>query len=268
MKPQRVAIAGLGSIGRALARKLDEGIPGITLTAVSARNEAKANAFLDTLSRKVPIVAIEKLADEADIVVECLPAEMFVTVATPVLKNGKTLMAISVGALLSAPQLMDLAREHGGQIIVPTGALIGLDAVTAAIEGNITSVKMLTRKPVNGLRGAPYLVDNKIDIDSLTEPTLVFSGTAREAARGFPANLNVAAALSLAGIGPDGTTIDIWADPGLKRNVHRIEVEADSASFSMTIENIPSENPKTGRITALSMVAALRKMTSPLRVGT
>jgi aspartate dehydrogenase len=268
MKQQRVAVAGLGAIGRALARKLDDGIPGITLTAVAARDKAKAERFLQTLRRKVPIVAIENLGDDADIVVECLPAELFVEVATPVLKNGKTLMAISVGALLSAPQLMDLARDNGGQIIVPTGALIGLDAVTAAIEGNIKSVKMLTRKPISGLKGAPYLIDNNIEIEGLTEAKLVFSGTAREAAKGFPANLNVAAALSLAGIGPDGTTIDIWADPSLKRNVHRIEVESDSACFSMTIENIPSENPKTGRITALSMVAALRKMTSPLRVGT
>ncbi len=268
MKQQRVAIAGLGAIGRAMVKKLDDGIPGMTLTAVAARDKSKAERFLDTLGRKVPIVAIENLADNADIVVECLPAELFVEVATPVLKAGKKLMAISVGALLSAPHLLDLARDHGGQIIVPTGALIGLDAVTAAIEGNIKSVKMLTRKPINGLKGAPYLIDNNIDIESLTEPMLVFSGTARDAAKGFPANLNVAAALSLAGIGPDNTTIDIWADPGLKRNVHRIEVESDSACFSMTIENIPSENPKTGRITALSMVAALRKMTSPLRVGT
>ena len=96
----------------------------------------------------------------------------------------------------------------------------------------------------------------------------MFSGTAREAAAGFPANVNVAAALSLAGIGPDLTTIDIWADPTVTRNCHTIEVDADSARLTMTIENIPSENPKTGRITALSALAALRKLNAPLRVGT
>jgi aspartate dehydrogenase len=100
------------------------------------------------------------------------------------------------------------------------------------------------------------------------EATKVFEGTAREAAVGFPANLNVAAALSLAGIGPDRTMIEIWADPRIDRNTHRILVDADSASLDMTIRNIPSENPKTGHITALSVLAALQKMTSPLVVGT
>ena len=105
-------------------------------------------------------------------------------------------------------------------------------------------------------------------MEGLTEAKLVFEGTARDAARGFPANVNVAAALSMAGIGAERTVIAIWADPGVVRNVHRIEVDADSASFSFQIENVPSENPKTGRITALSVVALLRKMGSPLVVGT
>jgi aspartate dehydrogenase len=126
---------------------------------------------------------------------------------------------------------------------------------------------MITRKPVKGLVGAPYLVQNNIEIEHIREPVRVFNGTPREAAIGFPANLNVAVALSLAGIGPDRTTLEIWADPSLKRNTHRIEVDSDSASFSMSIENIPSDNPKTGRITALSVIACLRKMRAPLRVG-
>jgi aspartate dehydrogenase len=151
---------------------------------------------------------------------------------------------------------------------VPSGALLGLDAVAAAAEGEIISVRMITRKPVRGLVGAPYLERHGIDIEHITDPKMVFSGSAREAAAGFPANVNVAVALSLAGIGPDRTTIEIWADPALTRNTHRIEVEADSASFAMSIENVPSENPRTGRITALSVIACLRKMTAPLRVGT
>jgi aspartate dehydrogenase len=191
-----------------------------------------------------------------------------VEIATPVLSAGKMLMALSAGQLLKHPELVALAKEKGGQIIVPTGALIGFDAVSAAAEGEIQSVTMITRKPVKGLMGAPYLVANKISIEGLNEAKRVFKGTAREAAAGFPENVNVAAALSLAGIGPDRTTIEIWADPNVTRNMHRVVVEADSARFEMAIENVPSENPKTGRITALSVVAALRKMTAPLRVGT
>jgi aspartate dehydrogenase len=152
--------------------------------------------------------------------------------------------------------------------VVPTGALIGLDAVTAAAVGTIHSVRMVTRKPVRGLAGAPYIVENNIDIEGITEPLRIFEGTAREAAKGFPANLNVAVALSLAGIGPDRTRLEIWADPALTRNMHRIEVDSDSARFSMSIENIPSENPKTGLITALSVIAYLRKQGAALRVGT
>ena len=151
---------------------------------------------------------------------------------------------------------------------MPSGALLGLDAVCAAAEGQIHSVQMTTRKPPKGLAGAPYLVENRIQVDNVREPLRVFSGSARDAAKGFPANVNVAVALSLAGIGPDRTRIDIWADPGVTRNTHRIQVESDSARIDMTIENIPSENPKTGRITALSVIAALRKIHAPLRVGT
>ena len=127
---------------------------------------------------------------------------------------------------------------------------------------------MVTRKPVDGLKGAPFIVANNIDIDNLREPLKLFEGTAREAAKGFPANLNVAVALSLAGIGPDRTRVEIWADPTVTRNTHRIEVDSDSARFSMMIENIPSENPKTGRITALSVIACLRKLRASLRIGT
>ena len=204
----------------------------------------------------------------ADLVVECAPAALKDEIARPVLSAGKKLVVLSVGALLPLPELVDLARKHGGQIIVPTGALLGLDAVCAAAEGHIHPVQMTTRKPPNGLAGAPYLAEKGIRIDGLREPLRVFSGTAREAAKGFPANVNVAAALSLAGVGPDRTPIDIWADPTVTRNTHRIQIQSDSASIDMTIENIPSENPKTGRITALSVIATWRKLQAPLRVGT
>ena len=118
-----------------------------------------------------------------------------------------------------------------------------------------------------GPRGAPYLVENKIDIADLKQPLRVFEGTARDAARGFPANLNVAVALSLAGIGPDRTVLEIWADPTINRNIHRIIVDSDSAKIEMSIENIPSENPKTGRITPLSVLTVLRKLNGGVWVG-
>jgi aspartate dehydrogenase len=264
----RVAIAGLGAIGRALARRIAGGVPGIELSCVAVRDKAKAQDWLEQHGISCAIVSLEELPEHADLAVEVAPGALIDQICRPMLKAGKKVMVLSAGALLPRPELMELARANGGQIIVPTGALLGLDAVSAAAEGSVHSVRMTTRKPPKGLVGAPYLEKNDISVEGLNEAKRVFSGTAREAAAGFPANVNVAAALSLAGIGPDRTTIDIWADPAVTRNCHTIEVDADSARFTMTIENIPSENPKTGRITALSALAALRRLHAPLRVGT
>lgn len=265
----KIAIAGLGAIGKALARKLGENaIPGMELVAVSARDHDKARRTLAEAGADAPVLSLAELAEVADLVVECAPAAIFADIARPTLTAGKKMMALSVGALLSHYELVELARQHGGQIMVPTGALLGLDAVSAAAEGTIHSVNMVTRKPVKGLLGAPYLVEHNIAIEDIKAPLKIFDGSAREAAKGFPANLNVAVALSLAGIGPDKTHLEIWADPTVTRNTHRILVDSDSASLDMTIANIPSENPKTGRITALSVIAALRKFNAPLRVGT
>ncbi len=268
MTATRVAVAGLGAIGRALVRRIADGIPGITLACAATGDRAKAEAWLQSERIACPLVALDAFPDHADLAVECAPAAVFEEICRPMLAAGKKVMVLSVGALLPRPELMALAKTAGGQIIVPTGALLGLDAVTAAAEGTVHSVRMITRKPPNGLTGAPYLVANGISIEGLRAPKRVFSGSAREAAAGFPANVNVVAALALAGIGPDQTRIEIWADPSVTRNCHTIEVDSDSARFTLSIENVPSENPRTGRITALSAVAALRKLHAPLRVGT
>ena len=269
MASTRIGIAGLGAIGRALARRIANGdVPGLGLAAVASGDRDKARRWLDETGIAAPVVALDAFPDHADLVVEAAPAAIIAEICTPMLSAGKRVMVLSCGALLPRPELLDLARESGGQIIVPTGALLGLDAVTAAAEGTIHSVRMTTRKPPRGLVGAPYLEANGISVEGLIQAKRVFAGTAREAAKGFPANVNVAVALSLAGIGPDRTTIEIWADPAVTRNCHSIEVDADSARFTLAIENVPSENPKTGRITALSALAALRKLHAPLRVGT
>jgi aspartate dehydrogenase len=265
---RRVAVVGLGPIGRKVVEALDQGMPGLVLTAVSVQDPAKHRDFLGRLKKPPAVLPIDGLAEVADLVIECAPSKFVRSIVAPFVSRGKTAVVLSAGALLENEDLIELARQNGGQIVVPTGALIGLDAMTAAAEGKILSVRMVTRKPVTGLVGAPFLVQNNIDIERITGPLKIFEGTAREAAKGFPANLNVAVALSLAGLGPDRTTLEIWADPALTRNVHRVEVESDSARFSMSIENIPSENPKTGRITALSVIAYLRKQHSALRVGT
>jgi aspartate dehydrogenase len=262
-----VAIGGLGAIGLPLARTLDSGVDGLRLIAVAARDHGKAAASLTRFRNPPPIVSLPELA-RADIVVEAAPTSVFEAIAMPAIEAGRIFVPSSVGALLPRMHLLRLAVARGGRIIVPTGALLGLDAIRALAEGRVDRVALRTRKPPASLVGAPYLRDNGIDVSRTDVPTRVFAGNAIDAALGFPANANVAAALALAGIGPARTEVEIWADPTVDRNIHAIPVEAEAARLSMTIENVPSaDNPKTGRITPFSLLACLRGLVSPLKVG-
>ena len=268
-KELRLAIAGLGAIGLAVARRVDAGeVPGLALAAVAARDRDKARRSIAGFRSQPKLLDLEALAEAADVIVECLPPKLFPEIALAAVARGRIFMPLSVGALIDHMELVELARQTGARIIVPTGALLGLDAVRAAAEGKIASATIVTRKPPAGLAGAPLLAERGLSVEGLKAPLRVFAGSAREAIAGFPANVNVAVALSLAGIGPDKTMIDIWADPAVTRNCHSIEVDSDSARFTLSIENIPSENPKTGKNVALSVIAALRKMHAPLAVGT
>lgn len=253
-------------MGREVAKRLLAGIPGLSLTGVAARDHEKARRIVP--DPHVKLLDADALAKTCDVIVEGLPPAEFRNFALPAIERGKIFVPLSVGKLLENWDLVARAKETGARILVPTGALLGLDAVRAAAEGTIYSVKMVTRKPPEGLAGAAYLVERNISVENLKEPLKIFDGSAREGARGFPANVNVAAALSLAGLGPDKTQLEIWADPTVKRNTHRIEVDADTVRFSMTIENVPSENPRTGKVVALSVVAQLRGLVSELKVGT
>lgn len=267
---QRVSIGSLGTIGLKVASVLDSGgIPGLALGAVSARDAEKAKRNMAGFANPAPVVPLDELAEHGDIVLECAPAAVFDDIARSAVSAGRILVPCSVGALLPRMDLVDEAERSGGRIVVPTGALLGLDAVRGAAEGEIYEVTLETRKPPKGLEGAPYLIENDISLERLNEAKKVFEGTARVAAKGFPANVNVAAALSLAGLGPDRTTVQIWADPGVDRNTHTIRLDSDSVRLTMQIENIPTEeNPKTGKLTALSVIATLRGLVSTLKAGT
>ena len=265
-----VGIGGFGTVGFEVARRIDGGeIDGLTLGAVSARDQERARSRMAGFRAPAAVVDADELAGRADIVVECAPAAVFREIAEPAVRAGKIFVPISVGALLDHLDLVETARDTGARIVVPSGALMGLDAVRGAAESGIASVRMITRKPPGSLAGAPYLAVNGIDVEGLRAPLKVFDGTAREGARGFPANVNVAAALGLAGIGPSRTRLEIWADPGVTRNTHEIVLEAETVRFHVRIENVPSrENPRTGRSVAPSVVATLRRFVAPLVVGT
>jgi aspartate dehydrogenase len=266
--PIAVAIAGLGTVGRVVARALDRGIDGLVLAAVSARDETKARRTVAGFKSSVPVVPLDRLADMADVVVECAPPERFLEIARPAIERGRILVPLSITSLLDHLDLAERARETGARIMIPTGALLGLDAVRAVAEGTVHSVTMVTRKPPKGLRSAKFVVERGIDIDRLAGPIKLYEGTVREAAAMFPANVNIAVALGLAGIGVDRTRYEIWADPGIDRNTHTVKVDSDSTRFEMSIANIPTEeNPATGKNTALSVIALLRRLTAPMVVG-
>ena len=169
-----------------LAHALDAGVEGLKLSAVASRDQNKARAQVADLKCAPRVVTTQELAAHADVVVEAAPSSAFDDIAEPAISEGRIFVPSSVGQLLSREHLVEQARQTGARIVVPTGALLGLDAVRGAAEGGINSVTMVTRKPPNGLAGAPHLVKNNIDVSNLSEPLLVFVGSARDGAIGFP----------------------------------------------------------------------------------
>ena len=267
-KIRKVGVVGVGAIGRRVCAALDDGIPGLALSGATARNRANAEAFLATLSSKPPFLSLADLIEASDLVVEASTQEHLQQIAPATLGRGRDLIVLSCGGLLGRDDWVKLAEAHGARIHVPSGAIAGLDGVKGARVGAVTSVTMETRKPPRGLAGAPWIEQQKIDLDTIREDTIVFEGPATEACKAFPANVNVLAALSLAGIGPEKTRIRIWAVPGLTRNQHRIAIEGEFGALRVEIENVPSENPRTGRLSYLSTIALLRDLGASLRVGT
>ena len=264
----KVGVVGLGVIGRAVCRALDEGIPGLELSGATARDREKAEHFLKGLRAPAPFLPLDDLIDASTIVVEASTQAHLQEIAPKTLEAGRSLVVLSCGALLGRQDWVDLAAANRCRILVPSAAIAGLDGVKGACVGAITSVTMETRKPPRGLAGAPWIEQQKIDLDAITKETLIFEGPATEACRAFPANVNVLAALSLAGIGPEKTRIKIFAAPEQKMNKHRISVEGEFGRLAIEVENVPSENPRTGKLSYLSTIALLRDLSATLRVGT
>jgi len=263
-----VGIVGLGAIGRAVCRALDDGLPGLTLSGATARDREKAERFLKGLRSSVPFLSLDDLIQASDVVVEASTQTHLEEIAPKTLEAGRNLVVLSCGGLLGRHDWVKLAEAKRCRIFVPSAAIAGLDGVKGARVGAITSVTMETRKPPRGLAGAPWIEAQKIDLDAITEETLIFEGPATEACRAFPANVNVLAALALAGIGPEKTRIKLFAVPGQSMNLHRITVVGEFGRLAIEVENVPSENPRTGKLSYLSTIALLRDLAAPLRVGT
>lgn len=268
--PLRVALAGYGNVGRTLGPRLAGGeIPEIELTAVSAARLDRAAEAVGELPKRPLVVAAAELPRHADVIVECATYDAFAEVARATLEAGKTLVAVSVGALAANLDLIDLAERHGGVIQIANGAMPGLDEIRCAREGTILSVRLKSRIRPDSLAKEQYVREQGFDFSTPpASPVRVFSGTAREAAAAFPRHFNVAVALSLAGIGLDRTEIEVWCDPDIPGAIHRVEVDADEIRLEMTAHNRPSPtNRNTSRIVAPSIMAALRQMVATVRAG-
>ena len=262
-----IGIVGCGAIGKGLLRAFDSGALDAHV-CINSRTEGLCRIFLQTLDAQVPFCSLESLIAQSNIVVEAAGGAVVPELARQVFDAGKDLMVISVGALLDHTEIIERARQTGCRLLLPSGAIAALDGIKSACAGEVAHVTITTQKPPHGLEGAPYLTEHNISLADLTGPKEIFSGTAREACRAFPANVNVSAAVSLAGLGPDRTRIRILAVPGLERNCHDVDVEGEFGRLKMHIENVPTENPRTGRLTVLSMVRSLQDALDPVRVGT
>lgn len=255
-----VGIAGLGAIGSAVGRALLDGIDG--LEWIAASDIKPSEEF-----QNIPLVSFEELAERCDIVIEALPPQKVPELAKHVFEQQKTLILISSCALLMFPEIEDMHKLSTSRIIVPSGALSGLDGVKALKNLGIKKSTIASTKPPMGFSGAPYVEEMGINLAQIETKTKIFEGNALEAAKGFPANVNVAATLSLAGIGAKETRVEIWADPDAKGNSHEINVQGEYSHISARIENMPDPaNPKSSMLAAQSIVSALKDMNSAIVV--
>jgi aspartate dehydrogenase len=267
----KIGLVGCGVIGTEIARSIDRGEISAELVAVCDQNPERAEDLIGGLKRRPIKASLEELVSLSDVVVEAASQRAVPAIAMATLQKGKSLMIMSVGALADVDlyrSLKSLAQERGCKIYIPSGAISGLDGLKSASSGQIRRVTLTTTKSPAGLEGAPYILEKKIDLGALKAPTLIFEGSAYEAVKAFPANVNVAATLCLAAREGE-VRVKVVVDPGIKVNMHEIVAEGDFGRITTKVENVPSpKNPRTSYLAALSAVATLRSIVEPVKIGT
>ncbi len=270
MKKLRIGIIGCGAIGSRIAIECSDRLSGIfDLAGLCDVDDDKIAALNVSLKKKARALRLDELIKEVDIVVEASSAMASADILERCIKNNRDCLIMSVGGLLGNESLLSDAEAAGVKVYIPSGAVCGIDALKGASVGKVESVTLTTRKPPRGLEGAPYLVRNNIDLKLINSETTLFEGSAEEAIRGFPANVNVSAVLSLAGIGAKNTRVRIVTSPAYTKNVHEVEIVGDSGRITTKTENIPSkDNPKTSALAICSAIATLEGIARSVRIGT
>jgi len=269
----KIGVIGCGFIGGQICKAIDKGVINAELYALSDSSKSKVLELTASLKRYSPAsMTIEELLQNVDFVIESASQKAVRLIVPQALEAGRDVMVMSVGALADEElreRLFRLAEQNNCKLYFPSGAVAGIDGINSASAAGISSVTLTTRKPPMGLVGAPHVEALGIKLETIEKETLLFEGPASEAVKAFPANVNVAATISLAGIGFERTKVRVIADPTLSRNVHEITVEGEFGKLSTRVENLPSpENPKTSYLAALSAISTLKKILSPVQIGT
>ncbi len=271
---KRIGLLGCGAIGTQIALAIDSGKIPAQLTHIYDESREASTKLYEKLTNK-PIISENShllSSNPIDIVVEAASQNAVKDVALSVLQNKKDLMIMSAGALLDESVfeiLSDACKDFKKTIYLPSGAIAGLDGIKS-VQNKLDGLSITTTKNPRSLKGARFFETSDIDLDSLSSETLIFKGTAKEAVSLFPANINVAALLSLVGIGSEKTQVKIIADPKTNKNTHHIEAFGSFGKMTFTIENFPDKNnPKTSRLAILSAIETLRKYCSDeIQIGT
>lgn len=265
----RVGIFGVGSIGQVIATALDSGQIDAQLVGLADQEREKAEAFAASLSSSPRVVSLHELIQRTDLVVEAASQAALPEFVPKALAAGRDMMIMSVGGLLGHEDWFQQAEERRCRIYVPSGAIAGLDGIKSASMGGVQSAVLTSRKPIAALRGTKYVLENNVQLGNLTAETVIFEGTAEEAARAFPTTSNVAASLRLAVARNVPVRVCVVAVPGGSKNVHEIRVQGEFGRLSVDVENVPSKaNPRTSQLAAFSALASLKNLTRALRVGT
>jgi aspartate dehydrogenase len=259
MAKMKVGLVGCGNIGADLCIALQKGTIPAEITALTDIDVSRARLLHRTFQLNASVCGLGENASKVDFLVECAVADAVKDVLEASMRHHRDCLIMSVGGLMAHPDLLEQVRRKNIQVRVPSGAVCGLDGIRAAMEAGLHSVTLTTRKPPKGLVGAPYLVENNINLDDLNEPMVIFEGTALDAIKAFPQNVNVAGALSLAGIGPVETRVRLIADPRATANTHEIVAEGAFGRLQTVTENLPSpRNAKSSYLASLSACAELR----------
>ena len=268
---RKVGIIGCGTIGSELALAIDRGkvkkaalvllydkVKNVAVE-LKSRLEHSSTTTFSNFSQFVSSPAFEN----ADIIVEAASQEAVRKFAKTIIQRGKDLLIMSIGALAEEDllhELLDIASKKEVNIYIPSGAIAGIDAIRS-VKHLLESVTISTTKSPKALSGAPFFEKTRIKPESITKKRLIYEGTARDAVKKFPANVNVAAVLSIAGLGMDATKVKIIADPDITVNQHEIIAKGKFGEIKIVVRNTPSpSNPKTSYLAVLSALECIRSI--------